>query len=1203
MAKIWTEDQRHAIEYSNRNILVSAAAGSGKTAVLVERIISKITDKENPVDIDRLVVVTFTKAAAAQMRERIRRRLDEMADESPEDMNLVKQITLINNAQITTIDSFCLWIIRNHFAEINLDPGFRAADNGEITLLENDVMGDMLEEYYSSHDEEFLNFVDSYGTGRDDISIEEIIKKIYSYGRSTPWPEEWYDGCMENYSNPENEGNPVIADLYESIMTSVSDYKVKYEKLIDICSKPGGPYAYLEAIQSDYLDICRVLDSADFEEMAENILSVNFKDLSRKKMMEATEESKDYIKSQRDLYKNYINGLKKNVFMADTKVLFENVKKSYSAISMMIRLAKDFNDRMMQSKKDRGIIDFNDMEHFALNILVEKDKDGVRYTKTAKELSLYFNEILIDEYQDSNQLQEAILMSISGNNSEDMYNNVYMVGDVKQSIYKFRLACPELFMKKYNTYTVGESDSQKIELSMNFRSRKNILDSVNDVFGRVMNPKFGGIDYNRGHGLNAGFDYGDTHYRNFGMDEEKATEVCILDDNDDDDSVTGIEKEGKYITARINEMMCSKEPYYIYDDEEGEYRQLCYKDITVLTRTVAGWSDTLVNVLQDGGIPAICDSSQGYFSVREIKTLLSLLTCINNPLQNIPMAGVMLSYFGRFGEDELVKLKKYNKDEQYLYNQVKKYNGDDEVLLDKCHTFISNMTKYREHTVLQSIYDLLWDIVYNSGYYDYIGMMPAGEGRQRNVDILLDKAASFEGTSYSGLFNFLRYVERLKKFDIPLTDSASYTDGGNSVRIMSIHKSKGLEFPVVIVAGINKSFNRKDIQGKIVIDQELGIGACCINPEKKTKTSTIIRGAIMRKLLRDSIAEEQRVLYVAMTRPREKMILVGHGKNSDKKYQEWNRIKQEIIKEGEMSYSTCENIKCYADMIMPVVMMDESMNKGKFCIIKNADEIMDKYQDSRILAETSEPEDTKREERSKDAEDVLPEYVRDVNDDRKIKITVSELKQMQHDADFKTQYVTEEIEKGADADIEEDNSDGQDEIIPKFIKGESGRLQGNDRGTAYHRVMECLDYNISDTLEGIKCNIELLVQQEKLSKLQADCIKPSDIWDFVNSETGNRVKNALKDGKVRREQPFIFKYDGQLVQGVVDLYFIEEGQIVIVDYKTDRVKVSREGEKELINRYKIQLDYYGMALEQLTGLKVKEKIIYSFTLGRSILLE
>ena len=1254
MAKSWTVQQLDAMNTKDRNILVSAAAGSGKTAVLVERIVRKITG-ENQTDIDRLVVVTFTRAAAAEMKARIRNRLDDMLDEDENNANLIKQIALVNNAQITTIDSFCLWILKNHFSEINLDPGFRVADKGEITLLENDVMEDMLEDYYQKGDEQFIKLIDAYGTGRNDANIEEIIKKIYALARSNPWPDEWYAQVLDTYTSIDNGSNKVLANLYESIVYSISDYKKKYEYMIEVCNRPDGPVSYLSAVNSDYMAICGIVNSQDINELAKRISNISFERLSTKKMPDALDELKEYVKGQRDKYKKYIAGLTKNVFTADIDSLMEDVHANAMSVGMMVQLSKDFADRMETEKKDRGIVEFNDIEHYALDILVRKNGIDKEYTGVADELAQYFDEILIDEYQDSNQLQEEILTAISRERLDDKPDNMYMVGDVKQSIYKFRLACPELFMKKYYSYQTYKNDNAedikealtdkqkacRIELQKNFRSRKNILDTTNDVFYRVMNRNYCGIEYDGSQQLNCGLDYPECNdKRNFGWESEKSTDVVLIDTSEDDEN-SSIEAEALYAVKRIKALMTDENPYYVYDTDLSDYRRIQYGDIAILTRTLTGWADTFVNVLLDNDIPAMAETAQQYFKVREIKVLISLLTCIDNPMQDIPMASVLLSYFGGFTEDELAMLRVYGKNasktDKLFIKQIKAVNESCDAALKelsyKCGSFLDKLAALRKKSRLMTIYDLLWDIVYNTGYYDYVGTMPAGKKRQSNIDVLIDRASSFEGTSYSGLFNFLRYIERLQKYDIELTDSQGSGVGSDAVRVMSIHKSKGLEFPVVIMAGLNKQINKMDARNRLVIDQELGIGTDYVNLDKHTKTSTIIKGAVARKILRDSISEEERVLYVAMTRAREKLIMIGSVTGTDKKMSAWQMLSVELALNGIYSYAECENIDKYSDMVMPVALMDKALNSGIFnvCIITSDEDVVcDTAADNDQVSDTDNvqpcvTDNTRLDEGmpyiKEEASDMniseLPEYIKDPDADRKVKVTVSELKKMQNDSDYDNNAFMPDDIKAAYKEADKDECEAADRItnqekaedeefiptIPDFISDKEETLRANERGTAYHRVMECLDYNKIESLDDVKADIKKMLDSEKMNSMQAGCIRADDVYEFVKSPIGQRIKEAVKKNNVRREQPFMFEYDRQLVQGVIDLYMIEDDKIVLVDYKTDRVKKGKAGEQELIRRYSVQLDYYALALVQLTGLEVKEKIIYSFALGKQISLE
>lgn len=1216
MERKWTPAQKSAIDTRDCNVLVSAAAGSGKTAVLVERIISMITDPDKNIDIDRLVVVTFTKAAAAQMKDKIRKALDSMLDENPGDVNLLRQITLLNNAQITTIDSFCLWIIRNHFPEVNLDPGFRIMDEGEKKLIENDVLEDVLEEFYAEADEEFFNLVDAFGMGRDDSGLVSIIDKIYRFSRSNPWIDEWFDECMLVYDD-ETYDNPAIKELYDSIKNALLDYRDKYNRLVDICSEPAGPAAYTGALQSDLLGINEMINSQDFGELGRRIRIFSFEALSRKKDAGADPDIKEYVKGQRKLFKDYIGRLNDKIFLKDDEGIFADMQGAGIQIRTLLKVAKVYAKRVSEVKREKGIIDFNDMEHLALSILVKKEDGKLVYTETADKLASRFEEILIDEYQDSNQLQEVILNAVSKTRLSGENNNIYMVGDVKQSIYKFRLACPELFIEKYDTY--GETgDNVRIELQKNFRSRENVLECANDVFSHIMNKNFSGIGYDESVRLNAGFPYPEYSDSNYGDEANKSTDVILISSENEEEATTR-ELEADRLAKLIEGIVASG--VNVYDSDENIYRPAEYRDIVILTRSVTGWADTFADALMDRGIPAYTDSSTGYFSVREIQVILSMLTIVDNPVQEISLAAAMMSYFGGFTAAELGMVRKLGREyvdknvHNNLYEHLKAVavlGGADKIqetdvkqLSGKCALFLAKLTEYRDKSSVEPLYDLCWEMIYDSGYYDYVGTMPAGAQRQANLNVLLERAAGYGKSSYSGLFNFLRYIERLKKFDEDFAEGAASLDNENLVRIMSIHKSKGLEFPIVILAGAHKSINFMDATAPVLVDQNLGIAVDYVDLERRTKTPTIIKGAMARRIVRESIAEEERLLYVAMTRAREKLIITGVVKDADKTLDKYRGRAEQLAADGMLSFADSENIKNYLDMIMPVCLMDSDKLKGSFKVMVDAGE--DSWagvdESGEMAGEANavrigEMADEIMEAVSYPLLEELPEYVPDDNAAGRMKLTVSQLKSMQADDDSEENAYMDESVKTA---LKKKECDETNSIIPKFISGEEVQLAANERGSAYHRVMECLDYSVSVNLDGVKADINRMLETGKMNELQVKSVNPWDIYTFVQSDTGRRVANAVNCGNVRREQPFVFEYEGQLIQGIIDLCFEEDGELVIVDYKTDRVMKGKAGEKELVKRYAIQLDYYAKALEQLTGKTVKEKIVYSFALGKEIM--
>ena len=1240
MERKWTPAQKSAIDTRDCNVLVSAAAGSGKTAVLVERIISMITDPDKNIDIDRLVVVTFTKAAAAQMKDKIRKALDSMLDENPGDVNLLRQITLLNNAQITTIDSFCLWIIRNHFPEVNLDPGFRIMDEGEKKLIENDVLEDVLEEFYAEADEEFFNLVDAFGMGRDDSGLVSIIDKIYRFSRSNPWIDEWFDECMLVYDD-ETYDNPAIKELYDSIKNALLDYRDKYNRLVDICSEPAGPAAYTGALQSDLLGINEMINSQDFGELGRKIRTFSFEALSRKKDAGADPDIKEYVKGQRKLFKDYIGRLNDKIFLKEDDGIFEDMQGAGIQIRTLLKVAKVYAKRVSEVKREKGIIDFNDMEHLALSILVKKEDGKLVYTETADKLANRFEEILIDEYQDSNQLQEVILNAVSKTRLSGENNNIYMVGDVKQSIYKFRLACPELFIEKYDTY--GETgDNVRIELQKNFRSRENVLECANDVFSHIMNKNFSGIGYDETVRLNAGFPYPEYSDSNYGDEANKSTDVILISSENEEEATTR-ELEADRLAKLIEGIVSSG--VNVYDADENIYRPAEYRDIVILTRSVTGWADTFADALMDRGIPAYTDSSTGYFSVREIQVILSMLTIVDNPVQEISLAAAMMSYFGGFTAAELGMVRKLGREHadknthNNLYEHLKAVavlGGADNIqetdvkqLSGKCALFLAKLTEYRDKSSVEPLYDLCWEMIYDSGYYDYVGTMPAGAQRQANLNVLLERAAGYGKSSYSGLFNFLRYIERLKKFDEDFAEGAASLDNENLVRIMSIHKSKGLEFPIVILAGAHKSINFMDATAPVLVDQNLGIAVDYVDLERRTKTPTIIKGAMARRIVRESIAEEERLLYVAMTRAREKLIITGVVKDADKTLDKYRAKSEELATDGTLSYADSENIKNYLDMIMPVCLMDSDKLKGSFKVMvdavedseADADETGNSFETGNVTdidaVKAGEALDGNNEA-GYPSLDELPEYVPADNASGRMKLTVSQLKAMQaEDNSEENAYMDDSVKEAFEKEAYDEqaadngNRDGQTDsetiaepsnsIIPKFISGEEVQLAANERGSAYHRVMECLDYSVSVNLDGVKADINRMLETGKMNELQVKSVNPWDIYTFVQSDTGRRVANAVNCGSVRREQPFVFEYEGQLIQGIIDLYFEEDGEFVLVDYKTDRVMKGEAGEKELVRRYAIQLDYYAKALTQLTGKTVKEKIVYSFALGKEIM--
>lgn len=1306
MAANWTKEQKKVIDLHDRNILVSAAAGSGKTAVLVERIIKMVTDEERNIDIDKLVVVTFTKAAAGEMKQRISDAIEQILEENPDDIRLQKQLTLINNAQITTIDSFCLNIIRNNFTSADIDPGFRTADEGELKLLESDVMGNVLEEYYQSEREDFFQLVNSYGNGKSDEQIEEIIRRVYQFSRSYPWPMEWLDECRQSYQiNDESalNHNRAVEYLTDYVSNILSDYNQKYEKLLNICSESDGPYMYKPMIESDYASLTYILKKNTFEELAQAVNNVKFDRMSSKKDENVDEAKKEIVKAARNQYKKTITDLQKKIFRQTMEQNLEDLRINLSSINVLIEVVERFYLEMKRVKREKNIIDFNDMEHLALDILVKKEDGVLHYTDVADRLSEYYHEILIDEYQDSNLLQEQILSSISRGRKNEDENNMFMVGDVKQSIYKFRLARPDLFIGKYNTYTDEDSKNQKIELRMNFRSRDHVLKSINDVFFQVMKAYFGGIEYNEHVMLNTGLKFEEPDPQDCDR-IANSTDIYVIQTESDEsensvfhkkadytgnDSVdedaaeqSDRELEASFIADKIHDLTSPEHGMKVFDKKLGEYRLLELRDIVILTRTVSGWADTFVNVLMSKGIPAFSDSSSGYFNTREVKMILSFLAVIDNPIQDIPLAAVLTSYFGNLTTEELALLRVPDKN-QKLFASLAAFEENQDLkpgTREKIRTFLALMTRFRDMAVYIDIHELIWKAVYETGFYAYVGTMPAGEKRQANLDVLIEKAKKYEATSYKGLFNFLRYIEKLKKYDIDYGEASLLGENENLVRVMSIHKSKGLEFPVVFLAGMSKRFNHMDAANAVVVDPELGIAANAVNLESRTRIPTIMKTAISTKIKIDNLCEELRILYVAMTRAKEKLIMTGTVKNVQKNMDKWKTLSLDIQDSGRgYSYADLEGCGNYFDMVVPTA-LKEYGNTGRFIVetldpseIVAPSELTDSdsqteeaemlvsgedgketeenakandekensaVSETKINTDTTKAEEFREQAEAEQQKDTQAEKDKQQNfcepypyqraASMKGKMTVSELKQsqidlmVQSDETFLQEEYEDSLEKilsrtNLDEELQEKMGEGDEsedpestnagkidksqesaEIIPHFISGEEPMI-GADRGTAYHRVMECLDYQCIHSLKDVTEYLKTLVEQRKITHQQYYAIDARKVWKFVQSDIGKRINEQFTD-TLRREQPFVYgtEIDGEtiLVQGVIDLYFEENDELVIVDYKTDYVT----DEQVLIDRYQIQLEYYANALQQVTGKKVKEKIIYSFRLDKQIVL-
>ncbi len=1228
MAVAFTSEQQKVIELRDRNILVSAAAGSGKTAVLVERIVRMITDDERPVDIDRLLVVTFTNAAAAEMRERISLEISRRLEEDPRNIHLQKQSSLLHNAQITTIDSFCLFIIRNNFNDIGLDPGFRVSDEGELKLLKQDVMAELLEEQYQEKREEFTDCVEYFTGGSNDRLLEEYISKLYEFSMSYPWPEEWLDKCARDYkitSVSEMEQTDwcryLVAYLREIAFWCVKDM----ETAIHICERPDGPYMYGQMLEKEKEMLEQLLKPESFQGFYEAFDRISFGRLSSKKDDTVSPQCREKVQQIRKDIKKQMEDLKASYLLFSPEQALLRMQKASDSVEELLRLTICYKERLDEKKRQNNIIDFHDMEHFALNILLSKDEEGnIIPTAAAREYRQYFHEILIDEYQDSNLVQELLLKSISGE-EEGNYNR-FMVGDVKQSIYKFRLARPELFMEKYNCYSKNDSKSQRIDLHRNFRSRHQVLDSVNELFYRIMGSSLGGVEYDREAALYPGAAYQEENVceeencENNIWESMPGKESSVYDTEyivigkDGDSSYNARQQEAAVIAGRIRQLHRTLK---VTDKADGNLRPVRYSDMVILLRTTSGWADEFKGVFEKEGIPAYVASHTGYFQAVEIKVLMQFLHVIDNPLQDIPLYGTLKSFFGGFKDEEIACIRAQDR-KTSLYELLTGYEGS---LKEKVQVFLKQLAIYRQKTAYTPIHKLIQEILQDTGYLDYVTARPAGEQRRANVEMLLTRAAAFENTSYYGLFHFLRYVEQLEKYEVDYGEADVLDENADVVRIMSIHKSKGLEFPVCFVAGLSKKFNMQDVSGRLIADVDMGVGADYIDSFLRIQSHTLKKKAVALKMKIDALGEEMRILYVAMTRAREKLILTAMTADIEK-FKERLEQKKEFEKQekevGEkVSFSVLTSAGCYLDFIFPCLERVRLVEPKEIVLTDIRDAALEIGRKQKLFLAAQQTDEMTEEDNeimtqlSEKFERTYPyEYLSGLF----VKTTVSELKK-------------KGMHNLPDQSIESENAftrvlfEEQEVVpyIPSFIESRE-EMSGTDRGSAYHKVMELLDFEIlkkrmdeggdASVIAELNRQLEDFVKEELLSSKWRESISDAKIVTFLKSSLAGRMAMAQRDGKLKREQPFVLGLSADslgeqfpdneqiLIQGIIDVFFEEKGQIVLADYKTDVVKAS----DELVKRYQIQLDYYAEALGRLTGKKVVQKIIYSFALGREIML-
>ena len=1207
MAVTFTFDQQRVIDTRNKNILVSAAAGSGKTAVLVERIIRRIMDPEQHVDIDKMLVVTFTNAAAASMKERISNAIQSRLAMEPENTHLQRQAVLVHQAQITTIHSFCLYLIKNHFEAIGLEPDFTVADEASVKLLAGEIKEQVLEEAFAEADADFLYMVEFICHNGKESSLEEYMDQLYARAMSMPFPKSWLMERKKDYDfrNLKDFTNTDAGKyLYLHIHGLLKSYEEAYGQLYRIATQPDGPYMYADLLEKEQQYLQRILKQESLEDISKLLPTMDFGRLPAKKDDSVNAVKKEWVKNKRSAYKKAIQELGEQFFGKSPQSIEVENAACKKVTEALIQITLTYMERLAAEKRRRGLIDFHDMEHMALEILLRETEDGFEPTEIACSYREFFEEVMVDEYQDSNMVQEFLVTAVS-----DMAkNNRFMVGDVKQSIYKFRLARPELFMEKYHLYAGKDADkSVRIDLKQNFRSRKEVLEATNSVFEKVMLPELGGIAYDEHAALYPGANYIEAP----GMEAE-----LLVVTEDRPGHYDAKEWEAYCVAGRIKELIREGR---ILDESGNGLRQITYGDIVLLFRSPSSFEEAYKKIFEVQQIPIFMTSGSGYFDAVEIQNLVKFLQAIENPRLDIPLFGVCTSIFGGMNESQLAKVKVHYKEalrdrdikksEQCLYDMLCRYATDfpeDEITVI-IKGLQEKLQKYREQMEYLTVAELLYQILRDFHYREYISVLPDGEKRLANVALLLEKAATFGAGSCRGLFAFTSYINQLHKQSIDYGEAAlvEHTD---AVRVMSIHKSKGLEFPVAIVCGMGQNYQMRDKQQMILIDNDMGLGMDYVNPLLRSKNKTLRKNVIALKMEQEILAEEQRILYVAMTRAKEKLIMVGYKAKYD------GAQMQDFAFTLNVSKSTC----MLSDVLMARSYLDLCLlARDEHSPVVIREMTLEDYVVKEITETVSREERKERLiKRLKQSSDMQPEdnqlyhtYMerfafRYPYDDMKDLYTATSVSELKKAAMKEVQGDVHDIfEKSREAELFP--------YIPPFMQ-EKVEMSGAERGTAYHRVMELADFGKAPVkYEEWQQNLEEMVKNGRLSERQKECIYIPKLCEFMKSDIARRMRKAAASGLLHKEQSFYLGVPANevnpsfpaeelmLVQGIIDAYFEEEGKLVLVDYKTDSVTNGQE----LVERYQTQMLYYTKALEQTLGKNVKEVILYSVALGEEVKLE
>ena len=1189
MANKWTNEQLSAITQKGNNILVAAAAGSGKTTVLVERIIRKIINDN--VDIDKILVVTFTNAAASEMRERILTALYKQIDEDPLNQRLRKQIVLLNKASICTIDAFCLDIIRNNFFEIGASSNFRIADNTELELLKQEAIEETFEELYLENDDEFNKLIELYAGYKDDENLKNIILKIHNYIQSAPFPEDWLEEQIEkfNMSNIEDFsqtewGKIILKNFRDEVLNSIQILESSKHQL-DMITE----LSKFSLVVADDINQLKFLEQNwdNWERAYEIANNLKFKTWPTDKKV--VSNLKEDTKKARDNVKKRISKAVSQTFIYNTEEAVEDINAMYPILKKIKDVTLKFMEKFSEKKSNKNIMDFSDIEHYALKILLKKDENGIyQKTEVAKKYEEKFNEIAIDEYQDSNLVQEYILTSISNG------KNIFMVGDVKQSIYRFRQAKPELFLDKYQKYGLEPNEyGQKIKLFKNFRSRENILDTTNLIFSDIMSADFGEIEYDESEYLNLGATYeeptenvefaGKTELDIIDLKKEENEDGEEIEEDNSSELLEKTEIEAKFVANRIQKLIKSK--YQVYDRKTG-YRDITYKDIVILLRATSNTANVFEKELLNLNIPVFSDQAENYLESIEIRTITSLLKIIDNPYRDIPLVTVMRSIIGDFTDNELIEIR-LTQNEGYFYNSLKEAKASPKIdgkLKEKVINFLDKLNKWREEERYLPLNEFIQKIYEETDYYNYVRLMPNGQVRKANLKMLLDRAKDYEKISFKGLFNFIRYLEKVKSSNSDLSSAKVIGENENVVRIMSIHKSKGLEFPVAIISRTDKKFNQKDLNESILLHQDIGFGMQYINYDRKIEYTTATKEAIKIKTKEESIAEEMRILYVALTRAKEKLIITGVENDFTKSIEQKKELLEIYEKENDkINHLVLKKYLSYLEWIELVYLNHQDI-ENQITLNKIAKKDVLKAEENQEEQEKKNIELPEKIDYEKINEILNWQYKYKEMTNIQSKMSVTKIKELKNNETQKQQHI---------------------EIKPKFMLDKT-KVSSAERGTIIHLILQKLDFTKEYSKEELAQFVNNLCTKNIITQIQKDSINIEKIYQIINTQFIKNLKNAKE---IKKETPFYTYintkeiYNTQnseniLVQGIIDLYYInQQNEVILVDYKTDYVEGSGE---ELIDKYKVQLEIYKKALEESLKEKVKHVYIYSIYLNKEI---